>query len=52
MSDLGAQVKSGDWYLPATTNLSAQGILFINSVLTFDEEDRLTWPEIVKHDYL
>lgn len=52
MRDLGAQVKKGDWYLPASTNLSAQGILFINSILTFEEDDRLTWPEIMQHDYL
>jgi serine/threonine protein kinase len=52
MKDLGAQVKKGDWYLPASTNLSAQGILFINSILTFEEDDRLTWPEIMQHDYL
>jgi serine/threonine protein kinase len=52
MSNLGAQVKKGDWYLPASTNLSCQGILFINSILTYSEDDRLTWPEIMQHDYL
>jgi hypothetical protein len=52
MKDLGAQVKKGDWYLPASTNLSAEGYMFIHSLLTYEEEERLSWPELIQLDYL
>ena len=45
-------VEQGEYWLPKDTNLSLEGLSFMNSCLQFDPKNRMTLEELVNHPYL
>ena len=52
LKELTAKVEKGDYYLPTNMNLSKEFISFINGMLQYNGEKRLSAEELSKHDFL
>ena len=50
--DLKKNLESGDYRFPKHIKMSLEGLDFLNCCLQHNPEDRLTWDDLMKHNYL
>mmetsp|Transcript_17882 Transcript_17882/g.17094 ORF Transcript_17882/g.17094 Transcript_17882/m.17094 type:complete len:123 (+) Transcript_17882:154-522(+) len=50
--ELSRNVTQGTYAIPKALDLSIEGLSFLNSCLTYKEEGRISYQELIKHPYL
>ena len=51
-NDLKRNLERGNYRFPKNIKLSLEGLDFLNGCLQHDPEKRMSWDEVMKHNYL
>ena len=52
MKELMRKVEEGNYFIPINKNFSKEAVSFLNSMLQYNPDDRLSINELAKHDFL
>ena len=51
-TDLKNNIEKGNYMLPKDIHLSLEGLSFLNQCLQYDANKRISFKDLIKHNYL